>query len=72
VTFTYGLCLPALFPITLVGLINLYIIDKLQFAYFYKRPPMIGNALNDRGLGTFLYAPLFMMAFGYWQLSNRQ
>ena len=72
VTFTYGLALPALFPITLVGLINLYIIDRLQFAYFYRRPPMIGNDLNNTGLSIFMFAPMFMMAFGYWQLGNRE
>lgn len=33
---------------------------------------MIGNALNHIGLSTLMYAPLFMLAFGYWQLGNRQ
>jgi len=33
---------------------------------------MIGNALNHIGLSTLMYAPLFMLAFGYWMLGNRQ
>ena len=33
---------------------------------------MIGNDLNNTGLSIFMYAPMFMMAFGYWQLGNRE
>jgi len=51
VCFTYGLALPILWPITLFGLINLYICEKLQFAYFYKQPETFGNELNKIGLG---------------------
>lgn len=51
-TFTYGLALPILWPITLIGVINMYICERLQFAYFYQRPPMIGNVLNDKALGV--------------------
>ena len=72
VTFTYGLVLPILFPIALVGLINMYICERLQFAYFYKKPPMMGNELNDIGLSVLQLAPLMMMVFGYWQIGNRQ
>ena len=66
VTFTYGLVLPLLFPITLMGMCNMYICERFQFAYFYKRPPMIGNSLNAIGLSTLMWAPIFMLSFGYW------
>jgi len=33
---------------------------------------MIGNALNSIGLNTLMWAPIFMLTFGYWQLGNRQ
>ena len=36
VCFTHGLALPLLFPITLFGMLNLYIVERLQFAYFYR------------------------------------
>jgi len=50
ITFTYGLILPILWPITLIHVFNLYVVERLQFAYFYIRPPMIGNTLNEIGL----------------------
>ena len=50
VTFTYGLAMPIMFPICCFGLINMYICERLQFAFFYKRPPMIGNTLSNKGL----------------------
>ena len=40
VTFTYGMALPILFPITFVTLINMYVCEKILFAYFYRKPPM--------------------------------
>lgn len=48
VTFTYGIALPTLFPICLLGLFNMYVAEKLMFAYFYKQPPMYDNKLNRR------------------------
>ena len=36
VSFTHGLAIPLLFPIALLGIINMYVAERLQFAYFYK------------------------------------
>jgi hypothetical protein len=36
VCFTYGLALPLLFPITVFGMFNLYIMERIQFAYIYR------------------------------------
>ena len=47
VSFFYGVGMPTLFPNTLLGLINMYICERLQFVYFYKKPPMMGNQLNE-------------------------
>ena len=33
---------------------------------------MIGNELNHIGQSTLMWAPMFMLSFGYWQLGNRQ
>lgn len=46
VTFTHGLAIPLLFPITLVGVTNIYICERISFAYLYRRPPMFDNFLN--------------------------
>jgi hypothetical protein len=64
--------LPVLFPITALGILNLYIMERLQLAYFYKQPPLFGNKLNDKALQMMGYAPLVMVLFAYWQLGNRQ
>jgi hypothetical protein len=69
--FTYGLAIPVLFPIAMVTMINLYITEKILFAYFYRKPPMYGGGMNVGALAILAYAPIFMLCFGYWQLGNR-
>ena len=66
VTFMYGLVLPILFPICLLSIFIQYVVEKMQFAYFYRQPPHFDNRQNDRALGILLYAPVIMMVFGYW------
>jgi hypothetical protein len=46
--------------------------ERFQFAYFYKKPDLIGNQLNHLALSVMIYAPIFMMFFGYWHFGNRQ
>jgi hypothetical protein len=72
VAFTYGLALPLLFPICLMGLINMYITERFQVVYFYREPPVIDNQLNDRALRILMLAPVLMLCFTYWLLGNRQ
>ena len=72
VTFTYGMALPILFPITMLTLINMYITEKILYAYFYRKPPMYGNKMSDGAIYILTKAPLFLLTFGYWQLGNRQ
>lgn len=43
ITFTHGLGLPILFPITFVSLFNQYTTEKLLLIYYYKQPPMMDN-----------------------------
>ena len=33
---------------------------------------MFGNYINEKALDILQYAPLLMLLFGYWKLSNRQ
>ena len=47
VTFTHGIALPVLFPIAVVGLLNMYISEKYMFAYFYRKPPLFDNKINE-------------------------
>lgn len=72
VTFTYGLALPILFIITFLTIINVYICQTILFAYYYKKPPIYGEGMNDAALSILTYAPCFMICLSYWFLGNRQ
>ena len=47
VSFMYGMMLPVLFPITLMGIMNMYMIEKLTIAYYYQEPPKYYNNLIE-------------------------
>ena len=72
VTFLHGVSLPILFPITLFGLINSFVADKIMFAKYYQQPPLYDTAMNDRAINLLFYAPIFMMFNSYWLLGNQQ
>lgn len=36
VAFTHGLVLPLLFPIAFLSIVILFIVEKLQFTYWYR------------------------------------
>ncbi|CDW90155.1 UNKNOWN [Stylonychia lemnae] len=72
VTFMYGLALPLLFPIALLAFLVLYITEKLTITYYYKKPPMYDQKMNEAAIGILKWAPFFMMIFGFWQLGNMQ
>ena len=72
VAFLHGLALPILFPIAAFGIFNMYVTERLQFAYFYKKPPLMDNKLNESSLSILQFAPIGMLLLGYWQLGNRQ
>ena len=71
-TFLHGISLPLLFPITLFGIGNQYVSERLMFAYFYRKPPLFNNDMNRASIQILYYAPLFMLINGYWLLGNRQ
>ncbi len=72
VTFMYGLAIPLLFPIAMTYFIVLFVMEKLLITYFFKKPPMFDEKLNESAIGTLKWAPVFMMIFGYWMFGNRQ
>ena len=48
----YGMMIPILYPIALLGIINIYITDRILLAYYYKKPPvtdtkLLINVLNN-------------------------
>ena len=70
VTFMYGLMMPILFPICLIGITNIIIVDVLCLAYYYRAPPRYDGQLNRLALSILDAAPQAMFFIGYWALSN--
>jgi len=68
----YGLGLPLLWPIAAGSFFALYFVEKTMIYYSYIQPPMYDEKLNNHVLGHLTWAPLFLLAFGYWMLSNHQ
>lgn len=72
VCFMYGLAIPALFPISLLAFTVLYTVEKMTITYFFRKPPMFDEKLNESSISKMKWAPIFMMFFGYWCLTNKQ
>jgi len=68
----YGMALPILFPIAAFGIFNMYVNERLLLAYYYKQPPVYDDKLHKAALNIICGAPIFMFAFGFWVLGNRQ
>ena len=66
VSFTFGLALPLLFPMALFGVFNMYVTERIQFAYFYKQPPVYDNKLNESAISFLKYAPIMLLISSYF------
>jgi hypothetical protein len=72
VSFMYGMNIPLLFPIAMFGIFNMVVVERLCLAFYYRRPIMYDDKLNNAALSILRFAPLFMFIFGYWTIGNRQ
>ena len=68
----FGFTIPALFLTTLLGLINLYILDRILFAYYTRRPPDYDEKIARKILSLMTPAPFLMFGLGYWAMTNPQ
>ena len=50
VSFTYGLFIPIMFPIAGIGIFNMYVVERMTLAYYYRQPPMFDEKLNARAI----------------------
>lgn len=71
VAFTYGLFMPVMFPIALLGVFNMYVVERLSLAYYFRQPPMFDEKLNQRAIDILQQAPFAMFFTAYWALGNR-
>jgi len=72
VCMMYGVCLPIMYPIAAFTYFNYYIVDKFLITYYFQRPPIYDDKLNNAALETMKFAPLLMLFFGYWCMGNMQ
>ena len=71
ITMMFGAGLPMLFPIAAASLTMLFCLEKYMIYYVYKQPPAYDEKLNNSVLKNLSFAPLFLLAFGYWILTNQ-
>lgn len=72
VTMMYGFGLPILFPVAMLALFILYMVEKTMLYYAYKRPPMYNEKLSEMVIRIMQLAPVFFVSFGYWMCSSKQ
>jgi len=72
ITMIYGTGMPMLFPTAAAALFTLFIVEKYCIYYIYKAPPAYDEKLNNKALKVLSFAPMFLLAFGFWMTTNMQ
>lgn len=72
IAMIYGTGMPVLFVIAAQSLFTLFIVEKYAIYYIYKAPPAYDEKLNNKALKMLGIAPMFLLAFGFWILTNNQ
>jgi hypothetical protein len=72
ITMMFGAGMPILFPIAAVSLSGMFLLENFMLHYVYKQPPAYDEKLNNTVLSNLDKAPVFLLAFGYWVLTNLQ
>jgi len=68
----FGVGCPILFPVAALSLYVIYSLETFMLYFGYRVPPAYDEYLSMRVLANLAKAPLFMLSFGYWMLSNKQ
>jgi hypothetical protein len=68
----YGLGIPMLFPVACIYMVIASITEKMMLGWVVRQPPAMDDALTTNALGMIKYAPLFLLANGWWMIGNRQ
>lgn len=72
VTSMFGLGMPILYPIALLSVTILYLVEKFMLFYGYRQPPMYDGDTYVLVIRVLLWAPIFFCLTGYWMLSSKQ
>ena len=66
----YGLAIPVVFPITLLAILNQYLMDKMTLMYFYRAPPHYSKELSERAYEILKKAAVVGLLFQIWVVGN--
>lgn len=72
VTFLFAPGLPILIPLALLGCCILYCTNRLGLAYFYRKPTIFDQKMNQTTLKMLGFAPILYVCMGAWVYSNQQ
>lgn len=72
ITMMFGTGLPILFPLASFSLLMMYMLEKYEIYYVFQQPPAYDEKLNNSFLNNIDKAPIFLLSFGYWFLTNLQ
>ena len=72
ITMMFGAGMPILFPIAAVSLTCFLNLEKFMLYYVFQQPPAYDERLNNAVLHILDKGPVFLLAFGYWLLTNLQ
>jgi len=70
ITMMFGAGMPILFPIAAISLSAMFCLEKFMLYYVFQQPPAYDEKLNNTVLGNLDKGPVFLLAFGYWLLTN--
>lgn len=70
VSLMYGIGMPGLFPIAAFNFLNQYIAERIIVSYNVPLPPSLDDRLTKSVISILQYAPLLLLANGYWMISN--
>lgn len=71
-TFVFGPGMPLMLPVAAASFFVLYMLENFMLHYVNKTPPKYDNSLNNEFLADIKWAPVLMLAFGYWMITNPQ
>ena len=72
VAFLYGPGMPIFFILAFAYLFLHYSVERLSMAYFYRKPPMYDNKLNNNTLFLLRLGPVIYCLMATWLFSNQQ
>jgi hypothetical protein len=70
--FMYGMHLPIIIPFCFLAIGNLYIMEKLTLAFYYKKPPSYDLKIIKNVVRTLRFGPTHGLISIGWILGNNQ